>query len=77
MVVEISAYFRGDGETGRHRQTDASHLVEIRAFAAEQWFHRTIAVGFFVAPGINVLNGFGCFCHKKMGVNFVRNEWKK
>jgi len=61
--VEVGANFRGDGETGRHGQTDACHFREVRTFAAEQRLHRAVAVGFIAAPGVNVFVCFGCFGH--------------
>ena len=46
MIVKITANFRRDREARRNWQTDASHFVEICAFAAQQWFHgpRSISV---------------------------------
>ena len=44
--VVVSADLGGDGETWRHRQADAAHLGKVRALAAEQGFHGSVAVGF-------------------------------
>ena len=45
-VFEIDiADFGGDGEAGRHRQARAAHLREAGAFAAENVFHLSVAVG--------------------------------
>ncbi len=62
--VIIGADFGGDGESGRHRQADAAHLGQVRAFAAEQRFHAAVAVGFLITKQINVFCGFRCFSHK-------------
>ena len=45
VVVVVSTYFGGDGESRRNRETDAGHLGEVRALAAEQFAHLRIAVG--------------------------------
>ena len=63
VCVKKSADFGGDGKTGRHGQTDAGHFGEVRALAAEQRLHAPVAVGFFVAPSINIFRGFS-FGHK-------------
>ena len=47
MVVEVSAHFGGDGETRRDGESDAGHLGEIGALAAEQLVQRRIAIGAF------------------------------
>ena len=58
VLVVIGADFGGDRESRRHRQTDAAHLREVRAFAAEQRLHGAVAVGLAVSEEINV---FRCF----------------
>ena len=60
--VEI-AHRGADDEPGGDGQTDAGHLGEVRAFAAEKGFHAAVAIGFFVAEDVNVFGGF-CFGHK-------------
>ena len=57
MRVEISADFGRDREPRRNGQTDARHFGQVRAFAAEQRFHFSVAVGFAVAEIINVFRG--------------------
>ncbi len=52
--VVVRADLGGDGEAGRHRQSDAAHLSEVRALAAEQRLHRAVAVG-LAAKEIDVL----------------------
>jgi hypothetical protein len=52
-VVEI-ANFGGDGEPGRHRQTDQAHFGEIGPLAAEQLFHLAAAVRRFAAEEVDV-----------------------
>ena len=52
--VVIRADLGCDGEPGRHRQADAAHLGEVRPLAAEQRFHRAVAVG-LPAEQIHVL----------------------
>ena len=42
--VEVRADLGRDREAGRHRQADAAHLAEVRALAAEQRLHRSIAI---------------------------------
>ena len=49
---EVSADFGRDGETWRDRQTDACHLGEVGAFAAEERFHVAGAIGLAVAKVI-------------------------
>ena len=39
VLVKIGADFGRDREPGRDRQTDARHLGEVRAFAAEKRLH--------------------------------------
>jgi hypothetical protein len=57
--VEVGADFGGDGESRRHRQADAGHFREVGAFAAQQGLHRPVAVGFAVAPGVDVFQALG------------------
>src|SRR6266446_5007181 len=54
MIVKITANFRGDGESRRHRQTNSRHFVEICAFAAEQTFHPACSVGVPIPKVVNV-----------------------
>jgi len=42
----MGADLGGDGEAGGHRQADAAHFSEVRAFAAEQRLHRAVASAF-------------------------------
>ena len=67
VLVVVGADFGGDGEARRHRQADAAHLRQVRAFAAEQRLHAAVAVGFLVSKQVNVfrcfLKCFACFCH--------------
>ena len=44
---------------GRHRQADAAHLGEVRALAAEQRLHRSVAVG-LAAEEVDVLARLRC-----------------
>jgi len=53
LVVDV-ADGRGNGESGRHRQTSIGHLGEAGAFAAEEILHVAIAVGFTVAEKIHM-----------------------
>jgi hypothetical protein len=70
--VEVSAGLGGDGEAGRHGQSDAGHFRKVCAFAAKERFHGTVAVGFLVSEKINV---FLCFCscigHKEFPLKLV------
>jgi len=59
--VVVGADFGRDREAGRHRETDAGHFGEVRAFAAEEGLHRAVAVSFAVAPGVDDLGGLGGF----------------
>ena len=59
--VVVGADFGGDGESGRHRETDAGHFGEVGAFAAEQGLHGAVAVSLAVAPGVDDLGGLGGF----------------
>ena len=54
MCVEISADFGVYGESGRHRQPDSRHLMEVCAFAAEQRFLRASSVSVTVPEIINI-----------------------
>ena len=45
VLVELGADFRGDGETGRNRQTDAGHFRQVGALATQKLLHVGIAVG--------------------------------
>ena len=57
MFVKISADFSRDRESRRHRQADASHLGEIRAFAAEERFHAARSIGTSVAKVVDANEG--------------------
>src|ERR1700675_407257 len=46
VLVKVIASFRGDGETGGHRQADLGHLGETRAFAAEKIAPGSVAFRF-------------------------------
>jgi hypothetical protein len=52
--VVIGADLGGDGESRRHRQTDAAHFRQVGAFAAQQRLHAAVAVGFLISKQINV-----------------------
>jgi hypothetical protein len=54
VCVEISADFGVYGESGRHRQPDSRHLMEVCAFAAEQRFLRASSVSVSIPEIINV-----------------------
>ncbi len=54
--VVVRADVRRDREPGRHGQSDAAHLGEIRALAAEQRLHRPVAVR-LPAEVVDVLAG--------------------
>ena len=55
-VLEVDVADVGrDGESRRHRQPGARHLGQPGAFAAENVFHRAVAVGRSAAERINVL----------------------
>ena len=70
--VEVGADLGGDGEAGRHGQTDAGHLGEVRALAAEERLHGAVAVGFFVAPGVDVFDALcGGFFDGRLGGGFL------
>ncbi len=53
--VEVGADFGGDGEARRHGQAERSHLVQVRALAAEQVLHLAPAFGALGAEGIDPL----------------------
>ena len=55
MIVKITANLSGNGESGRHRQTDPRHLVEVRAFAAQQRFLRAPSISVAIAEIINIM----------------------
>ena len=57
--VVVRADLGGDGEAGGHGQADAGHLGEVGALAAEQGLHAAVAIGFAVAPRVNVFEGLG------------------
>ena len=59
VVVVVGADLGGDREAGGDGESDAGHLGEVRAFAAEERLHRAVAIGFAVAPGVNVFRAFG------------------
>ena len=54
-VEEIDAAGGGDRESGRHGKFEAAHFGEIGALAAQQVFHRSIAVGLAAAEGVDIL----------------------
>ena len=54
VVVVVGADLGADGESAGDGQADAGHFREIGAFAAEQRFHRAVAIRFGVAEIINV-----------------------
>ena len=55
LVLEIDvADFGGDGEAGRHGHARAAHLGQAGAFAAENVFHLSVAVGGAAAKCVNV-----------------------
>ena len=54
VLVVVRADVGGDREPGGHRQSDAAHLGEVGALAAEQRLHRAIAVRLLTEP-IDVL----------------------
>ncbi len=58
VFVIVGADLCSDRKSWRHGQTDARHLGEVRALAAEQGLHRAVAVGFAVAEVVNILAGF-------------------
>ena len=51
----IDAALGGNREAGRHRQPQRSHFRQIRAFAAEQFLHRAVALRLSRAEGIHIL----------------------
>ena len=53
VLIEPGTDLRGNGEAGRHRQTDAGHFREVRALAAEERLHLAVAVAASVAEEIN------------------------
>ena len=52
--VIIGADLGGDGKARGHRQSDAGHFGEVRAFAAQQRLHSAVAVGRLVSKQIYV-----------------------
>ena len=44
LLVVSGADFRRDGETGRNRNADQTHLGEVRPLATEQAFHLAVAI---------------------------------
>ena len=54
VIVKITANLSGNGESRRHWQTDPRHLMEVRAFAAQQSFHRASSVRVAIPEVINV-----------------------
>ena len=59
VVVEVGADFGRDREPGRNGKTDLRHFSEVRAFAAKEITHRSVAVGSERSKTVNVL------CHNK------------
>jgi hypothetical protein len=55
VVVVIGADLGGDGEAGRHRQSEVGHLGEVRALAAEEVLHPGLALRLAVAEGVDPL----------------------
>ena len=53
--VEVGADLSGDGEARRHGQAERSHLVQVRALAAEEVLHFAPAFGALGAEGIDPL----------------------
>ena len=53
--VEVGADLSGDGEAWRHGQAERSHVVQVRALAAEQVLHFAPAFGALGAEGIDPL----------------------
>ena len=60
VVVVVSADFGADGEAAGHGKSDARHFAEVGAFAAEQRFHRAVAVRFSVTEIVNVFAFGSC-----------------
>ena len=53
VVGKIRADLGGQGEAGRHRQSEIGHFGKVRALAAQQIAHLSLAVGGPVAERIN------------------------
>ena len=62
VIAVVGADVRGDGEAGRHRQTDAGHFRKVGAFAAEHVAHSRMAIGFF-AESEYLWRGFVASAH--------------
>src|SRR5579864_4909417 len=56
MLEEVVACLGGDGESGRHWQSDLCHLGEAGSFAAEDFFHLPITFRFSGPEKINVFH---------------------
>jgi hypothetical protein len=54
VIVKITANLSGNGESWRHGQPDPRHLMEVRAFAAQQRFHRASSVSVAIPEVVNV-----------------------
>jgi hypothetical protein len=54
VIVKITADLSGNGESWRHWQPDPRHLMEVCAFAAQQWLHPASAVSVAIAEIVDV-----------------------
>ena len=68
--VVVGADLGGDREPGRHRQPDAAHLGEVRALAAEQRLHRSVAVR-LAAEEVDVLSRRSGFLRRLLRLVFA------
>ena len=53
VVIGITGLGR-DREAWRHGQAGVGHFGQVRAFAAQQIFHRGVAFGFAIGEQINI-----------------------
>ena len=59
---EISTTFRCDRKTGRDRQSHGRHLGKVRAFAAQQVLHGSIAIRHSLSEEVHILHRVFCRC---------------
>ena len=63
VLVERGAHLGGDGEPGRHRDSQVGHLGQVGALAAEQLLHLCLAFGAAAAEEVDVLGRGLLFGH--------------
>ena len=58
VLTEVGTNFRGDSESGRHRQPDGGHLSKVRTLTSEEILHLCVSVG-LLTERVYGLDGLG------------------